>query len=260
MPEPLHTCTIEGVHETPAEQIPLGQIPPRITEAPSAGAQPADPGAALLLDLDGTLTDSFAGIANSFAHALDVMGLPPASPEVIAGVAGPPLLDTLHAMGLDETTAVAAMVAYKERYSTVGYLENSVFDGIDPLLADLAAAGRRMAVATSKNQMTAIRILEHFGLSEYFELIAGASDDGTRRSKADVIAYALAGLGVEVDATGTVSAPVVMVGDRSHDIEGAAEFGIPTVHVEWGYALDGEAGAAAWIVRSVPELRTLLGV
>ncbi|QHN18106.1 HAD-IA family hydrolase [Gordonia amarae] len=260
MPEPLHTCTIEGVHETPAEQIPLAQIPPRITEAPSAGAQPADPGAALLLDLDGTLTDSFAGIANSFAHALDVMGLPPAAPEVIAGVAGPPLLDTLHAMGLDEPTADATMTAYRARYSTVGYLENSVFAGIGPLLADLAAAGRRMAVATSKNQATAIRILEHFGLSEYFELIAGASDDGTRRSKADVIAYALAGLGVEVDATGTVSAPVVMVGDRSHDIEGAAEFGIPTVHVEWGYALDGEAGAAAWIVRSVPELRTLLGV
>ncbi len=255
MPAPLHTCTIEGVYDSAPEHLK----PERNTPGGLAVPAPADSGT-LLLDLDGTLTDSFAGIANTFAHALDAVGLPPAPPEVVAGVAGPPLLDTLHAMGLDETTAAAAMAAYRERYSAVGYLENSVFDGIASLLTDLTAAGRRMAVATSKNQATAVRILEHFGLAHHFEVIAGASDDGSRRNKSDVIGHALTGLGVDVDGSGAVATPVVMVGDRSHDIEGAAGFGIPTIHVEWGYALDGEAGSAAWSVRSILELRTLLGV
>lgn len=254
MPEPFHTCTIEGVQKSPSDRI----TPDGVT--PDRAAPPHDVATTLLLDLDGTITDSFAGIANSFAHALAAVGLPPAAEEVVAGIAGPPMLDTLRTLGLDEPVAAAAMAAYRERYTSVGYLENAVFAGMAQLLADLSAAGRRMAVATSKNQATAVKILDHFGLAQHFELIAGASDDGARRHKSDVIAYALAGLGVTVDGTGAADAPVVMIGDRFHDIEGAAGFGIATIQVGWGYALDGEAGAAAWGVRSVPELRTLLGV
>ncbi|MGV9710288.1 HAD hydrolase-like protein [Gordonia sp. NPDC003424] len=222
---------------------------------------PTDPSTRLLVDLDGTITDSFAGIANSFRHALAAVGAPEPDPDVVAGIAGPPMIDTLIGLGLDRPTADAAMRAYRERYTEVGWLENSVFDGMGELLADLTAAGRTLAVATSKNQTTARIILEHFGLAQNFAVIAGASDDSSRRAKSDVIAHALDGLGVTADTDGRVtSAPVVMIGDRSHDVEGAARFGIPAILVRWGYALHGEDEAASWTVDSVADLREVLGV
>lgn len=215
----------------------------------------------LLVDLDGTITDSFAGIANSFRHALAAVGASEPGPEVVAGIVGPPMLDTLNSLGLAPAVADEAMRAYRERYTEIGWRENSVYDGMADVLADLAASGRTMAIATSKNQTTARRILEHFGLADHFKYIAGASDDGSRRHKSDVIAHAIAELGLPVDAdTGHVTAPVVMIGDRSHDVHGAAAFGISALLVRWGYSLHGEEQGAAWTVDSTAELRDVLGM
>ncbi len=234
---------------------------PETAAAPTTLPDPTDPSTTLLVDLDGTITDSFAGIANSFRHALATVGAPEPPAEVVAGIAGPPMIDTLRAIGLDPSTADAAMIAYRRRYTEVGWLENSVFEGMDSVLADLSAAGRTLAVATSKNEVTAQAILEHFGLAHHFRVIAGASDDGVRRAKSDVIAHALEQLGIETDPTnGVTVAPVVMVGDRAHDVEGAATFGIPAILVGWGYAQDGEDGSAAWSVGSIAHLREVLGV
>nr|WP_076480302.1 HAD hydrolase-like protein [Williamsia sterculiae] len=206
----------------------------------------------LLFDLDGTITDSFTGIARSFRHALAEVGADEPDPEVVRGIAGPPMMDTLHALGLDGDTAEAAMTAYRTRYVNEGWLENAVYPGMAELLDDLSAAGRTIAVATSKNQVTARAILDHFGLSHHFAYIAGASDDSSRRHKSDVIAHALRCVPAD-------PAHAVMIGDRSHDVGGAARFGIPTVLVDWGYALDGEADGARWVVGTVSDLRELLG-
>ncbi|MDL9944326.1 HAD hydrolase-like protein [Gordonia sp. ABSL11-1] len=233
---------------------------PGTADLTSTHPDPADPSTILLVDLDGTITDSFAGIANSFRHALAAVGAPEPAPEVVAGIAGPPMIDTLTGLGLDQETADVAMRAYRERYTDVGWLENSVFDGMGPVLADLAASGRTLAVATSKNENTARAILEHFGLAGHFRIISGASDDGRRRAKSDVIARALDQLGIAGTDGQVGDVPVVMIGDRAHDIEGAALFGIPAILVGWGYALDGEDGSAAWSVGSIADLREVLGV
>jgi phosphoglycolate phosphatase-like HAD superfamily hydrolase len=105
---------------------------------------------------------------------------------------------------------------------------NSVYDGVPELLTDLRAAQVRLAVATSKVESTARRILEHFGLAEHFEVIAGAGADGIRATKSEVLDRALSQLH-------PLPERVVMVGDRAHDVEGAAEHGIATVVVGWGY-------------------------
>jgi phosphoglycolate phosphatase-like HAD superfamily hydrolase len=217
---------------------------------------PADPATVLLFDLDGTITDSFAGIENSFRHALAVVGAPEPDSALVAGIAGPPMVDSLRGLQLSDADVDAAMLAYRERYVATGWLENSVFDGMASLLADLAATGRPMAVATSKNQTTARRILEHFGLDGHFHYIAGASDDGSRRTKSDVIEHALSSLGI----TDVSERPVVMIGDRHHDVHGSADFGIPAVFVTWGYALEDEDTDAAWTVESVAALRELVNV
>ena len=62
-----------------------------------------------------------------------------------------------------------AMTAYRADYTTRGWAINRTFDGVPELLADLRAAGVRLAVATSKSEPIARRILEHFGLDGFFE-------------------------------------------------------------------------------------------
>ena len=184
----------------------------------------------VIFDLDGTLTDSAGGIVSSFRHALGQIGVDVPEGDLTSRIVGPPMHHTLSAMGLGEHTE-AAIAAYRADYTSRGWAMNSLFDGIAPLLADLRAAGIRLAVATSKAEPTARRILAHFGLDEHFEVVAGASIDGTRATKADVLAHALAQLQ-------PLPERVLMVGDRLHDVEGAAAHGIDAVVVGWGYGQD----------------------
>ena len=133
----------------------------------------------VIFDLDGTLTDSAEGIVSSFRHALAEIGAEMPDGDLAGRIVGPPMHHTLRAMGLGDQ-ADEAIAAYRADYTTRGWAMNSLFDGIPQLLADLRAAGVRLAVATSKAEPTARRILEHFGLDEHFEVIAGASLDGVR--------------------------------------------------------------------------------
>jgi phosphoglycolate phosphatase-like HAD superfamily hydrolase len=210
----------------------------------------------VIFDLDGTLTDSAPGIVSSFRHALGAVGAAVPDGDLTSRIVGPPMHHTLKALGLGENVD-AAIAAYRADYTTRGWAINRLFDGIDELLEDLRAAGVRLAVATSKAEPTAQRILEHFKLDSYFEVVAGASVDGARASKADVLAHALSQLE-------PLPKRVVMVGDRSHDVEGAAAHGIDTVVVGWGYggADFGRPGQSAALahVGTVSDLREVLGV
>ncbi len=210
----------------------------------------------VIFDLDGTLTDSAEGIVSSFRHALGEVGAAVPDGDLAGRIVGPPMHHTLRGMGLGEH-ADAAIAAYRADYTTRGWSMNKLFGGIAELLADLRAAGVRLAVATSKAEPTAQRIVEHFGLDGHFEVVAGASVDGSRATKADVVAHALAQLEPLPDR-------VLMVGDRSHDVEGAAEHGIDTVVVGWGYGRgdfdEPDAVTALAHVATVDDLREVLGV
>ena len=225
------------------------------------GTVPADcPAPQLVIfDLDGTLTDSAEGIVVSFLHALGHIGVPVPGGDLAAQIVGPPMDDTFRAMDLGEQ-ADAAIAAFRAEYGARGWAMNTLFDGIAQLLADLHAAGVRLAVATSKLEPTARRILAHFGLDQYFDVIAGASPDGSRKTKEEVLAHALAQLQ-------PLPPRVLMVGDRSHDVDGAAAHGIDAVVVGWGYGqadfADGSASAATTCVThaaTIADLRRALGV
>lgn len=209
----------------------------------------------VIFDLDGTLTDSADGIVASFRHALGHIGAPVPEGDLVARLVGPPMDETLRAL-LGER-AEEAIAAFRAEYAARGWSMNTPFDGIEPLLADLRAAGVRLAVATSKLEPTARRILAHFGLDQHFEVIAGASPDGARKTKVEVLAHAL-------NQLRPLPERVLMVGDRSHDVHGAATHGIDTVVVGWGYGQadfpDGFAPVGVTHAATIDELRRALGV
>jgi phosphoglycolate phosphatase len=211
----------------------------------------------VLFDLDGTLTDSAPGITASLAETFTRLGRPVPDEAHLLNYVGPPLLDsfrTFAGMTPDEVLHAADVYRAVATETSSDLNHNAVFPGLRGVLSRLREAGIPLAVATSKPETRARRILDHFKLTEYFTVIAGASDDETRSSKADVVAEALHRLteqGVDLEHT-------VMVGDRSHDVIGAGEHGVPTILVEWGYGSPAEATGAMAIVHSVDQLSALL--
>nr|WP_236778805.1 HAD hydrolase-like protein [Agromyces seonyuensis] len=207
-----------------------------------------------MFDLDGTLVDSAASITASLAHTFEALGLPVPSDEALRAYVGPPLLDSLRQRaGLDEARAWEALRLYREHYEPTA-MHAPVFPGVEGLLSRLDDAGVPLALATSKPESMARRILDHLGLADRFTVIAGASDDETRSAKSDIVAYALGGL----QAAGIDTSNTVMVGDRGYDIVGAAANDVPTILVEWGYGSPAEAADAIAVVHSADQLASLL--
>ena len=184
----------------------------------------------ILFDLDGTLTDSGLGITKAVQYALGQMGYDIPERESLFCFIGPPLHRSFQKhYHMDEETSVEAVRQFRVYYNQMGgILENEVYGGIRELLAALKQVGKRLMVATSKPQAAAELVMHHFGLDEYVPEIIGGTDDPRRNTKGKVIAWALREYGVE---PGTA----VMVGDREHDVLGAAENGIPCIGVTWGY-------------------------
>lgn len=206
------------------------------------------PAPLVLLDLDGTLTDSAPGIVRSITAAFEQLGLPqPTRPRTFVG---PPLPVSMRAHGVPEHRIDEAVAHYRAEFEAGGMWESHVFPGIPDQLVALRAAGCTLAVATSKPEVYARPICERWGLADLVDGVYGAPLDHVPSSKATVIAHALEELGDRVPSVDEI----VMVGDRHHDVEGAAEHGIACLGVAWGYGEPGELDDAVAIVPQVGVL------
>lgn len=206
----------------------------------------------LLFDLDGTLTDSGEGIINCARYTFEQMGYPVPRREEMGVFVGPPLWQTFVRFGIPKERSDEAVEIFRSRYIPIGKFENTPYPGIRETLENLRKSGWKLYVATSKPEVTAVEILEHFDLAKYFTRICGADMGHDRENKSDVIAYLLAQDAQE----GTR----IMIGDTKYDVLGAAQHGIPTIGVSWGYGDVQEmkdAGAMA-IAATPQELEGLL--
>ncbi len=181
---------------------------------------------AIFFDLDGTLTDPKDGITACLRYALETVGAEAPEADDLTWCIGPPLLESLEKL-VGSDRADAALVAYRERFSDVGWSENVPYEGIRSALTELQHGGRQLFVATSKPHVYARQILEHFELSQFFVEIFGAELDGTRSDKSELLRYAI--------SRSPTSETLSMVGDRSHDVVGALANGMFPVGVSYGY-------------------------
>lgn len=206
----------------------------------------------VLFDLDGTLTDPFEGITNSIVYALSKFGIGVEDRRSLTDFIGPPLVDSFSLVyGFSPADAEKAVWYYREYFFQKGIFENSVYDGIIPVLEGLKARGKRLVIATSKPEVFALRIAEHFKISRYFNYIAGATLDSTRNTKAEVIKYALHQVGIS---------SAVMVGDRNHDILGAKANNLKSVGVLYGYGSLAElkSAGADYIARTPADILEII--
>lgn len=208
----------------------------------------------LFFDLDGTLTDSMPGITRSVRYALERLGIEVPDLQSLVRFVGPPLKESFMTFyGMTTTEAERAIALTREYFVPKGMFENELYAGVPELLDATRRAGCVNVMATSKPEPFARQIAAHFGIDTRFELISGSTLDGSRTTKAEVIGHALRTLGI-------TPGEAVMIGDRHHDIEGAAATGLTAIGVRWGYAPEGELEAArpAAIADDIDALRRLL--
>lgn len=209
----------------------------------------------ILFDLDGTLTDSSEGITKGILYSLSKFGIKEEDFSKLHKFIGPPLKDSYRKYyGFNEEEIKKAMVYYREYYHDKGIFENRLYKGMEDVLIVLKQAGKKLVVATSKPEDYAKRIIEHFGLSDYFEYVAGSRMDGSCSKKSEVIEYALESCGMEEKRN------VLMIGDRKYDIYGAASVGIKSMGVLYGFGSRQELveAGADYIAEKVADVSRLI--
>ena len=176
----------------------------------------------VFLDLDGTLVDPAPGMTAALGHALRTLNVP--VPNDLTQFIGPPLRETFAALGVDPE---AGLALYREHYAAGGLFEAEVYPGIPGALAALAA-DHRLCIATAKPHAFASRVAEHFTLTG-IDRLYGPELDGTRDDKAELLAHALAELGLSAEGC-------VMVGDHANDARAADAVGMASIHAVWGHS------------------------
>lgn len=183
----------------------------------------------VLFDLDGTLTDPFLGITRSVAYSLKSFGIEVDDLETLKPFIGPPLdVSFREYYHMDEAQSWKAVEKYREYFSKKGLFENKVYEGMEDFLQSLLNMDMKLYVCTSKPEVFAKEILDHFSLTPYFTGIYGATLDGSLKNKGDVIAHCIKQEQLNIQ-------DCMMVGDRQHDIVGAHQSQIPCIGVLYGY-------------------------
>jgi len=180
----------------------------------------------LLFDLDGTISDPAVGVARSINHALVHFGHPARREEDLHIYIGPPLDEAFPLLaGISSEEEIARYIAkYRERYFSIGYRENTLYPGIVDALTILHSSGILMGVCTSKPVGIAERVLEMFGVRQFFQFVDGG-DVGVKKWQQ------IQGL----KARGWVDTATIMIGDRAVDIEAAHRNGLQGAGVLWGH-------------------------
>ncbi|RDS83345.1 HAD hydrolase-like protein [Dyella psychrodurans] len=202
-----------------------------------------------LFDLDGTLIDSEPGISACIQHALAKLDVP--SPDDLRSWIGPPLRHSFAPLLDNDAERIEAAVEYyHERFATLGWREHSIYPGIEDLMAELHAAGHRLAIVTSKPHRHAQPIIDALPFGHRFEKLYGPHPSSPHSEKASMIAAAL----TDFDASPHETA---MIGDRRFDMEGAVANGVAGIGVLWGFGSREELEVAG--ARAVIEHPAYLG-
>lgn len=209
----------------------------------------------ILFDLDGTLTNPERGLVSGFVYALSKLGVEYGDRASLKRFIGPPLHEEWQKeFGFTPDESSEAIRIFREYYDVFGWWDNEVYLGVRELLSELSAAGKLLAVATSKPEITAKRVISLFGLDNFFSFVGGASSSKTRDKKSEVIEYVLENLGV-FHRSGCV-----LVGDRKYDAIGASVAGIDSIGILWGHGAREELETSGFtsIVNTTNELLQLL--
>lgn len=179
----------------------------------------------ICFDLDGTLTDSEPGLEKAFTYIVDKYNLDTKGKK-LREFMGPPIKETLDIIVEDKSIIEDIILDFRQYYDGFMLELNSVYAGIEEMLKVLNDMGYKLAVVTGKPQKSCEEVINHFGLSKYFDSLWGVPSGATKK---------IVTLNSAIVYSGCNVSEVVMVGDRLHDLEAAERAGCGGIGVTWGY-------------------------
>lgn len=201
----------------------------------------------IIFDLDGTISKSAPGILNAFEYALEKMGKIYSRDDLYKYI-GPPLRDSF-VKELGEDLADQGVDFYREYYFNKGLFETEIYDGIKDLMENLNSGSYKIYLATSKGEDSSKKILDYFGILDYFSYVSGSENN--KNTKKKVIDHLL-------KENNLKSSESIMIGDRSYDIEAANNLEIKTIAVTYGYGNKEEFEKASFIANSPYEIINII--
>lgn len=208
---------------------------------------------AVLFDLDGTLLETTPLIIRSFQHAFQTVCRRTIQQEEVFPFFGKPLRAAMEE--LEPGKADELLCAFRE-YNLAHHDDMvTMFPGIEPLLADLQAAGLRLAIVTSKTSRTARRGLALFDLEKYFDVFIGMEDCTQHKPHPEPVLTALRQLHLPPENC-------LMVGDSPFDIESAHRAGVRAAAVRWSHVDWNEVMAAKpeYIIDEINQLKPICDI
>jgi len=197
----------------------------------------------LICDLDGTLVDSFPGIAAALLRACTAVGIQPGKlPD--RSMVGPPLDDLLRMVAgpTDDATLARLREEFVTAYDGEACRLSAPFPGIEDMLIAVRARGDTLALATNKRLAPTLAILDALGWRGFFPQVEAVdSRAGGPRTKARML--------LDLCAEDVPSRrATVYLGDTEADVRAARAAGLPCILAAWGYATD--ARGAERVARS----------
>ena len=209
----------------------------------------------LFFDLDGTLTDPAEGICGCIRYALEKDGRPTGPMEEYFPWIGPPLEFSFREFaGASDEDTPRLVAYYRERFSTIGWAENEVYEGIPALLEELRGRGVRMAIVSNKGDF-AVKELAKLYFDGVIPIAVGARDGVPVKPARDLVDLALRELDADLSRA-------VYIGDSEVDVVTARNADLPCISLSWGFRSVEtlrEAGADV-ICDDIGALRRALGL
>ena len=187
----------------------------------------------VLFDFDGTLVNTNDVIIASWQHTYMHYRGREESIEIITSCFGEPLLITMEREfpGVDPQESAEVYRTYQQQNA---HLLVKIFPGIVDLLKALKEAGYRMGIVTSRTRESALRYMDMFGITEYFEAMVTCDDTTVHKPNPEPILLGLEKMGI-------TKGEAIMIGDSPFDIKCANNAGVKSVMVDWRITCDNSA-------------------
>jgi len=206
----------------------------------------------VIFDLDGTLVDSAADIAEALNLTLEDHQLPRVAEAVVHTWIGDGvrrLVEQAFSAAGHEADLDAVMPGFMRHYQACLLRSPRLYDGVVPALQGLRERGVVLAICTNKPHAMVAPLLAHLGVQEYFAHVLGGDSLPERKPSGAPLRYIAAAFDVAPSAA-------LMVGDSITDYRAAVDAGMPVALVRYGYprGLDLEAVQAVAVMDDLREL------
>jgi phosphoglycolate phosphatase len=214
---------------------------------------------AVLFDLDGTLVDSAADIAEALNELLQEHGRAPYAVAEVKRMVGNGvhrLVERAFADGADANHVDVRAARFVDLYEPRATHLSELVEGAADVVASLREAGVPMAVCTNKPDAASHVILRNLGLLDAFDIVVGGSSGLPRKPDPATLLHAANALGAQPHET-------LMVGDSGPDVAAARAAGMTVVALDSGYgdipALELGADLVLGSLRDLPDALVFLG-